>query len=59
MSNSILKELLKEYERKRIDADNQLLERKNLLYSSNPELQNIDNELNSIAIKISKTIMKE
>lgn len=57
MSNSILKELLKEYERKRIDADNQLLKRKNLLYSSNPELQHIDNELNSIAIKISKTII--
>lgn len=58
MNNSILNDLLKEYEQKRMhnlrDAEN----RKSKLYLSNPELQNIDDKLSNISINTAKAILK-
>jgi len=57
MANSILNELLKEYEQVRIDNELKLSDRKVALYKSNSRLQEIDNELTSISITISKEII--
>lgn len=58
MNNSILNDLLKEYEQKRLrnlqDAEN----RKSQLYLSNPKLQEIDNKLSDISINTAKAILK-
>lgn len=57
MDNSIIKNLLKEYEANRIkalqDADN----KKSKLYEQYPELQEIDDELSKTSIKIAKSIL--
>ena len=58
MSNEILNTLLKEYEQKRIKAEIDLEERKNLLYKSIPRLKEIDDELNNYAINKAKNILK-
>ena len=50
MNNSILSALLKDYERKRSNAEKDLEIRKNKLYVENPRLQEIDDELSKIGI---------
>ena len=58
MSDSnTLKTLLKEYEQKRLSHIMEAEHKKNLLYNSNNDLQKIDNELNTFAINISKSIL--
>lgn len=57
MQKEILKELLKEYEKKRLRAFQQLDERKESLYLQNPELQEIDRQLNHFAIGSAKHIL--
>ena len=57
MSNEILNSLLKEYERKKINAELDLDRRKKNLYKLIPRLEEIDNELNSFAINTAKNIL--
>ncbi len=57
MSNSTLKNLLKQYEQKRIWAISDLDRRKEKLYSSNLRLAEIDHELNNYAINTAKSIL--
>ena len=57
MSNSTLKNLLKEYEQKRLNALVDLDKRKEDLYSSNKRLEEIDFELNSYALNTAKSIL--
>lgn len=57
MSNSTLKNLLKEYEQKRLSAVSDLEKRKEKLYSSNTRLAEIDLELNNYAINTAKYIL--
>ena len=59
MNNSILNELLKEYDNKRLNAIRDAEKRKNKLYSSNPKLQQIDNELSQISINAAKSILQK
>ncbi len=58
MNNSILNDLLKQYEQERLhhlrDAEN----RKKELYLSNPKLQEIDDKLSNISINTAKEILK-
>ena len=54
MNNAILSSLLKDYERKRLYAEKDLENRKNKLYSENPRLQEIDDELSKIGISTAK-----
>ena len=58
MNNSILNDLLKEYDQKRTysirDAENRKIE----LYKSNPKLQKIDDELSKISIEAAKSILQ-
>lgn len=58
MNNSILNNLLKEYEQKRLEYSRDAEKRKKELYLSNPELQEIDNKLSSISINTAKAILK-
>ena len=57
MSNSTLKNLLKDYEQKRMNAILDLDKRKSALYSSNNRLEEIENELNSFALNTAKAIL--
>ncbi len=57
MSNSTLKNLLKDYEQKRMNAILDLDKRKSALYSSNKRLEEIENELNSFALNTAKAIL--
>ena len=59
LNNTNLKKLLNEYERKRIQEENDLQYRKNELYNSYPRLQEIDNELSSLAISTAKELIKK
>ena len=45
MNNSILNDVLKEYEKKRLSNTYKLEKRKQELYTSNPELKEIDDKL--------------
>lgn len=58
MNNSILNDLLKEYEQKRLESSRDAEKRKKELYLSNPELQEIDDKLSSISINTAKAILK-
>lgn len=58
MTNSNLKELLRQYESKRNKAISEADLRKKDLYSKNPRLQEIDQELTSFAFSISKALIK-
>ncbi len=58
MNNSVLNDLLKQYEKIRIKNTYELENRKKELYLSNPKLQEIDNELNSLSISTAKSILK-
>ena len=57
MSNSTLKNLLKDYEKKRMDAILDLDNRKSALYASNKRLEEIELELNSFALNTAKAIL--
>ena len=57
MSKEILENLLKQYEQKKIRAELELEKRKENLYSNIPELANIENELNTLAISTAKNIL--
>jgi len=57
MDNSYLKNILKEYEQKRLNADRDLALRKQTLYSKNPRLKQIDDELDNYAINTAKLIL--
>lgn len=57
MKDSTLKNLLKEYEQKKLSADLDLENRIRDLYSSNKRLGEIDSELNNFAISTAKSIL--
>ncbi len=57
MSNEILNTLLKEYEKKKFQAELDAEKRKNELFKKIPKLQQIEDELNKSAILISKNIL--
>lgn len=57
MNNVILTNILKDYERKRMSAEKDLEKRKNNLYTENPRLQEIDDELSKIGISTAKTLI--
>lgn len=59
MGNSILKDLLIEYEAKHLQAIKDADFRKSELYKKYPELEKIDDELSKIAIQTSKSILLE
>ncbi len=58
MNNSILKNLLKEYEQKRLSHIRNAENRKKELYLSNPKLQEIDDKLSNISINTAKLILQ-
>ena len=57
MDNSLLKQVLKEYDEKRTRAIQEAEERKKDLMSVNPRLQEIDKELTLNSIQVSKAIL--
>ena len=57
VSNSTLKSLLNEYDKKRIKANAELENRKAELYEKIPRLAEIESELNNVAISASKAIL--
>lgn len=57
MSNEILNSLLKEYEQKKLNAEQDLEKRKQNLYKLIPHLEEIDNNLNNFAISTAKNIL--
>ena len=58
MNNSVLKDLLKEYDQKRTDCIRNAENRKLDLYKSNPKLQKIDDDLSKISINAAKSILQ-
>lgn len=59
MSNTTLKNLLTEYENKRIRAIKLAEQRKKELYIQNPKLQEIDDKLNALAISTAKSLINK
>lgn len=59
MNNSLINEILKEYEKTRIFNIHELENRKKDLYSSTPKLQEIDNKLNKLSIDSAKSILQK
>lgn len=57
MDNDVLNSFLREYEQKRIRAELDLEKRKESLYNLIPELQEIENEINSYSINNAKNIL--
>ena len=57
MNEYTLRNLLREYEKKRISAELDLENRKSVLYKNNPKLEEIENSLNTYALKIAKSII--
>lgn len=57
MSNEVLHSLLKEYEQKKLKAELDLEKRKEDLYNEIPKLQQVENELNNVAILTTKNIL--
>lgn len=58
MNNSILNDLLKQYEKTRLNNMHDLENRKKELYLSNPKLQEIDEKLSSLSINTAKSILR-
>ena len=58
MSNSLLKQILNEYDLKRNNAIDKANAKKEKIYKENPRLQEIDDELTSYTLSISKQILK-
>ena len=59
MSNTTLKNLLTEYENKRMRAIKLAEQRKKELYIQNPKLQEIDDKLNALAISTAKSLINK
>lgn len=57
MNNSTLNILLKEYEKKKYNAELNFEKDRNKFYESNPELQNLNSKLGKIALDISKAVL--
>lgn len=57
MGNSTLKNLLKDYEQKRLNAILDLDRRKSELFSSNPDLEKIEAELNISSLNLAKAFL--
>ena len=57
MSNKLLESLLLEYDYKKRKAELDLEERKGILYQRIPRLQEIENEINNLAINNAKNIL--
>jgi len=57
LSNSNLKILLSEYDKKRLQAELDLESKLNKFYLKNPDVSNINDKINRISIEISKTIL--
>ena len=57
MANEVLNSLLKEYEKKKLQAELDLEKRKQKLYENVPRLMEIEDELNSFAISTAKSIL--
>ena len=57
MSDQILKQILKEYEKKRFNYENEADYRKKVFFEENPEIEKLNHELNNLAIEISKNII--
>ena len=58
MADQILKEILKNYEKKKFIAENIAENRKQIFLKKYPEINKINLELNNLAIEISKNILK-
>lgn len=58
MNNSILNDLLKQYEKTRLNNIRDLENRKKELYLSNPKLQEIDETLSNLSINTAKFILQ-
>ena len=59
MSDLVLKQLLKEYEKKRFIADTNFEYKKASLYRDCPKLEDINSKLNNYALMLSKTKKRE
>ncbi len=59
MSNDVLNNLLKEYEQKKMKAEIEAENKKEILYDKIPRLRKIDNEINSYAILVTKNILNK
>ena len=59
MNNTVLNNLLREYEMKKYSAELAFENEKNSFYLSHPELNKINIELGKIAIDISKAILNQ
>ncbi len=57
MSNPILKSLLKEYEKKRLEKQLELENKLNKFYLQNPSVSEINDKINQASIELSKTIL--
>ncbi len=57
MNSTTLNTLLKEYEKKKLDADLKFEKAKNDFYLTHPDLATLNDKLNSTAIEISKSIL--
>lgn len=57
MANEVLNSLLKEYEQKKLKAELAFDKRKEKLYQKIPRLQQIENEINDLAIFTTKNIL--
>ena len=57
MTNDILNSRLRDYERKKLNAELNLERRKDLIYKLIPRLLEIDTELNSLGIQSAKSIL--
>lgn len=57
INSSVLKNLLTEYDRKRLNAEIDCENKKKELFSKIPRLQEIENELNNSSIKAAKSIL--
>ena len=58
MPNNDLKQLLNEYEQKRNKAISKAQDRKKEIYDKNPRLQEIDDELNNLAFRTARDVLK-
>lgn len=58
MSDLVLKQLLKEYEKKRFIADTNFQYKKSSIYKDFPDLETINSNLNNYAILLSKLILE-
>lgn len=57
MSDQILKQLLKEYDKKRFIEEELADYKKKAFFTTHPELEKINTDLNSLAISISKSVL--